>query len=163
MTDSTGSTALNASTSAAPTMIARDPSAAPIGPPETGASMTSTAKPHTDITCFCSSAGVAGATVEWMTKDTGTKLLRGLEVGQHLGQHRAHLVVVAHHHADDVGPVAHRADGLGGRRTGRDQLGDGLGVDVEDLQVDRLAGRQPLGHGLADVAQPDEARSGSPS
>ena len=75
MTESTGSTALNPS-ALAPTMIASEPSAAPMGPPETGASMISTAKPHTAITSFTSSAGVDGATVEWMTNDTGTMVLR---------------------------------------------------------------------------------------
>ena len=92
---SAGRAAANAS-SDPPTMIASVPSAAPIAPPLTGASSTFT---PCRAAVSASWAGVAGATVEWMTD--GEPVSGDPE---HLAEHVAHLVVVAHHHAEHVDP-----------------------------------------------------------
>ena len=78
-----------------------------------------------------------------------------------LAEHVAHLVVVAHHHADDVGLL--REGGHAGRRAGAGplQLGERVGRDVVHRELDALGGREPQRHRLADVAEPDETDPGA--
>ncbi len=146
MASSTGRAVPNAR-SLPPAMIASVPSAAPIAPPLTGASSSSTSCLPAVISSW---RGESGATVECTATTSPARA-----VPSAAPEHVTDLVVVAHHHAEHVDAARELGHAPGRRRPDRDQLGHRRLLDVEDAQL-VLARRQPQRHRLADVAQPDE-------
>ena len=93
-------------------------------------------------------SGVVGSIVEWIAMT-----VPGLACAAELADHLAHLLVVEHGDADDVGG-GDIGDAVGQRGAEFGQRGHRLGAHVEDRQP---AGPldQSLGHRRALVAQPD--------
>src|SRR5699024_3678454 len=77
--------------------------------------------------------------------------------GQQFAHHAADLGVVDHAAPDDVGGAGQLGERVGGGGADLHQAPDRLGRQVEDGEA-AGPGRQPDGHGGADVAQPDVAQ-----
>ena len=129
-------------------MIARVPSAAPTGPPLTGASSSRT---PTASACPASSAGVPGATVEC----TATVRSPG-RASRAASSTSRDLVVVSHHDAHQAHAGRQVRDALGDVGAGLAQRTRGVGVDVVHPQPGG-PGQEPPRHRPADGAEPDEA------
>ena len=130
-------------------MIASVPSMAPIGPPLTGASRTSTSC-RDAVTSSC--RGVSGAIVECTTKHR-PRLRAAPSAWPSTSRTWSSSRTITQSTSTWPASSATRRRRRG---TGGHELGDRLGHDVVDARGRCVARREAQRHRLADVAEPDE-------